>query len=78
MFTPLPMRMEFTSPRITELNHILQSLPITTSPIIVALSAKKQFSPIAGVNPLTDFIKATRMLVCLPRDPSSKCWKTLF
>ena len=58
MFTPFPMRMELTSPRSTVLNQMLQSRPIFTSPMIVALSAKKQFSPISGVKPLTDFISA--------------------
>jgi hypothetical protein len=58
MFTPFPMRIEFTSPRSTVLNQMLQSRPILTSPMITALSAKKQFSPISGVNPLTDFINA--------------------
>ena len=36
----LPMRIALTSPRNTALNQMLQSFPITTSPIIVALSAK--------------------------------------
>lgn len=30
--------------------------------IIVALSARKQFSPISGVKPRTDFIKAIKYL----------------
>ena len=58
MFTPFPMRMELTSPRSTVLNQMLQSRPIFTSPMITALSAKKQFSPISGVKPRTDFISA--------------------
>ena len=56
--TPLPIRMEFTSPRNTVPNQILQPSPISTSPIIVALSAKNVSLPIWGVKPLTDFIKA--------------------
>ena len=56
------MRMELTSPLNTVLNHMLQSSPITTSPIIVALSAKKQLFPNAGVNPRTDLISA--IMIC--------------
>ena len=36
----------------------LQPSPISTSPIMVALSAKNVSFPILGVKPLTDFIKA--------------------
>ena len=40
MFTPLPMRMLLTSPRSTAPNQMLQSRPITTSPMMAALSAR--------------------------------------
>jgi hypothetical protein len=38
--------MELTSPRNTAPYHTLQSSPMTTSPIITAVSAKKQFFPV--------------------------------
>ena len=41
---------------------MLQSLPIFTSPMMAALSARKQFSPNSGVNPLTDFLIAIAMM----------------
>ena len=39
-------------------NQMLQPSPISTSPIIAALSAKNVSLPIFGVKPLTDFIIA--------------------
>jgi hypothetical protein len=45
--------MEFTSPRTTALNQILQDEPITTSPTIVALGAMNASSGIVGWTPLT-------------------------
>ena len=42
---------------------MLQSFPIFTSPMMVALSARKQFSPISGVKPRTDLIKAINYIV---------------
>ena len=63
MFTPLPMHIEFTSPRNTVPYQMLQPSPITTSPIIVAFSAKKVSFPIMGVKPLTDFINAMNYYV---------------
>ena len=56
-FTLLPILILFTSPRITALNHTLQSFPITTSPTIVALGATKQSLPITGLIPFTGSIK---------------------
>src|ERR1700761_7274261 len=53
MFTLLPIRMLFTSPRTTALNHTLHSPPITTSPTTVALGATKQSSGITGAIPFT-------------------------
>jgi hypothetical protein len=50
--------MEFTSPRTTALNQMLHSSPISTSPITVALGAKKQFSPNFGVISLQGSINA--------------------
>lgn len=47
-FTLFPSRIKFTSPRTTALNQILQSSPITTSPTIVELGAKKQLLPNSG------------------------------
>src|SRR5690349_1253406 len=52
-FTLLPIRMLFTSPRMTALNQKLHSLPVTTSPTIVALGAIKQLSPNFGYTPST-------------------------
>jgi hypothetical protein len=43
--------MEFTSPRSTALNQMLQSSPITTSPQSVAFGAIKQFLPQEGLFP---------------------------
>ena len=63
MFTQLPMRIEFTSPRSTVLNHMEHSSPMVTSPTTVAFSARKQFRPITGVNPLTDCISGILEIV---------------
>ena len=40
------------------LNQTLQPSPITTSPIIVAFSARKHSLPISGVKPLTGIMRA--------------------
>ena len=40
ILTPFPIRIEFTSPRNIAPNQILHPSPITTSPIMVALSAR--------------------------------------
>jgi hypothetical protein len=56
MFTLLPMRMLFTSPRTTALNQILHDSPNITSPTIVALGATKQESGICGITPFTGSI----------------------
>src|SRR5690606_22967733 len=58
MFVLLPIVMECTSPRTTALYHTVQLSPITTSPTTTAVSARKQFSPNLGVNPLTERINA--------------------
>src|ERR671913_1730614 len=53
-----PTMIEWTSPLTTALNHTVQFSPISTCPITVAFSARKQFFPNFGVYPLTDFINA--------------------
>jgi hypothetical protein len=53
IFTLLPIRILFTSPRTTALNQIEHSSPIITSPTTVELGAKKQDAGIVGVIPLT-------------------------
>src|SRR5690554_7544662 len=58
MLTLLPSRMELTSPRSTALYQMLQSSPISTSPIMVAFSARKTLFPNFGINPLTSFMSA--------------------
>src|SRR6186713_3238088 len=47
-FTLFPILIKFTSPLTTVLNQILQSSPISTSPTIVELGAKKQLLPNCG------------------------------
>src|SRR6187200_367966 len=47
-FTLFPIFIKFTSPLTTALNQMLQSSPITTSPTIVELGAKKQLFPNCG------------------------------
>jgi hypothetical protein len=54
------MTILFTSPLTTALNHTEQEEPISTSPTIVELGAKKQFSPKTGYLPFTGRIKAIR------------------
>ena len=44
-----PMRMAFTSPRMTALYHMVELSPICTSPMMRALSAIHTFLPIVGV-----------------------------
>src|SRR5690554_2214226 len=58
--------MELTSPRSTAPYQIPQSLPITTSPITTAVSARKVLSPISGVNPRTDFTIAIPVSYTVP------------
>src|SRR5690606_257382 len=58
MFVLLPIVMECTSPRTTALYQTVQLSPITTSPTTTAASARKQFWPKRGVNPLTERINA--------------------
>ena len=62
MFTLLPMVIVFTSPRSTVPYHIEQSLPIVTSPMMAAVSARKQFSPILGVKPRSSLMIAISVL----------------
>src|SRR6185436_471195 len=47
-FTLFPILIKFTSPLTTVLNQMLQSSPISTSPTIVELGAKKQLLPNCG------------------------------
>jgi hypothetical protein len=58
MFTRLPIVMEFTSPLITAENQTEHSSPITTSPVMVALSARKQSFPKTGLIPRTGNMSA--------------------
>jgi hypothetical protein len=58
----LPIRIEFTSPRNTAPYQMLLSSPIITSPIITAVSAKKQLLPMLGLMPLSVFISAIFLL----------------
>src|SRR5882757_4893223 len=63
MLTLLPMRMLLTSPRMTALNQMLVSSPISTSPTTVALGATKQLFPNFGNLPSTGRIVAMAMLL---------------
>src|SRR6185436_4356150 len=47
-FTLFPILIKFTSPLTTVLNQMLQSSPISTSPTIVELGARKQLLPNCG------------------------------
>jgi hypothetical protein len=58
MFTRLPMVIELTSPLITAENQTEHSSPMTTSPVMVALSARKQSFPNTGLIPLTGNMSA--------------------
>src|SRR5690606_39044610 len=68
MFTLFPIVMLFTSPLTTALNQTLHSLPITTSPTIVALGAIKQSSGICGDTPFTGSITGMAMVLLLFKD----------
>lgn len=63
-FTLFPMQIEFTSPRITALNQILQSSPIVTSPQSVAFGAIKQLFPHKGLIPFTSHKNDIKINVC--------------
>src|SRR5579884_4264021 len=64
MLVRLPMRIELTSPRMTALNHTLDSAPITTSPITTAVSSINALSAMVGVMPWNERIIAGHCRPC--------------
>ena len=52
MLTRLPMRMTFMSPRTRQPNQMLVSAPISTSPMTLAVGARKTLGSMVGQTPL--------------------------
>ena len=67
MLVRAPMRIQFTSPRTTQLNQMEASSPISTSPSTRALSATKTRLPSFGTMPWKGRIMGHLVLGAYPR-----------